>query len=282
MTIESGCPACGARELRPFYAALTKCDACSHVWADLKVDWEALQGIYKQSYFLGEEYSNYKEDRRILEKNFSRRLGRLRQYLTPSHRRLFEIGCAYGFFLALAQTSFESVEGIDISEDAVAFAVGELGVRAACADLLAFDLADRQFDVVCMWDTIEHLAAPREYLECIAGRMPRGALIALTTGDISSVTARIQRERWRLIHPLSHLQYFTRVSLTALLGRSGFKVRAVEYCGFSRSLRSMVHNLVALRWRRPGLAGRLSASVPRRLDVYLNLRDILYVIAERR
>ena len=281
MTV-SGCPACGACEPRPFYAGLTKCDACSHVWADLKVDWEALQGIYRPSYFLGEEYCNYKEDRRILDKNFSRRLGHLRQYLTPSHRRLFEIDCAYGFFLAFVRTSFESVEGIDISEDAVAFAVGELGVRAACADLLAFDLADRQFDVVCMWDTIEHLAAPREYLECIAGRMPRGALIALTTGDISSATARIQKERWRLIHPPSHLQYFTRASLVGLLERSGFEVRSVEYCGFSRSLRNMLHNLVALRWRRPGLANRLSALVPKRLDLYLNLQDILYVIAERR
>ena len=85
-----------------------------------------------------------------------------------------------------------------------------------------------------------------------------------------------------MIHPPSHLQYFTRASLTQMLDRLGFTVRHVEYCGFSRSVRNMVHNVVALRWHRPRLADRLCAWVPKGLNLYLNLHDIMYVVAERR
>lgn len=275
------CPLCQSIGPEPIFAGLLRCRHCTHVWADANVDWAALQRIYQRSYFFGDEYSNYLEDRRPIEKNFARRLATLRKYLKPSHRRLFEIGCAYGFFLNAARASFQSVEGIDISDEAVEYARGTLRVNATCGDFLSADLSGCQFDVVCLWDTIEHLAAPRPYVEAAAEHMPAGALMALTTGDISSLTARIQKERWRLIHPPTHLQYFTRASLCRLLEDCGFRVVHVEYCGFSRSVGGMLHNLVALRGNRPQAAW-LGALVPAGLDLYLNFHDIMYIIAERR
>jgi 2-polyprenyl-3-methyl-5-hydroxy-6-metoxy-1,4-benzoquinol methylase len=278
----SACPVCDGTRSGPFLSGLRKCEACSHVWADISLDWSRLSEIYSRDYFFGDEYSNYLDDRRIIEKNFRRRLATLQRFAGSAHRRLFEVGSAYGFFLNLARTAFESVEGIDISEDAVNFSVRELGLNAVCGDLLSADLGPRQFDVACMWDTIEHLAGPTQYVNRLAARMPPGALIAITTGDIASMTARFQKARWRLIHPPTHLQYFSPASMTAMLDRCGFRVRHIEHCGFSRSVRGMVHNLLTLRWRRPQLADRLSGLVPGGLDLYLNLYDIMFVIGERR
>jgi hypothetical protein len=92
----------------------------------------------------------------------------------------------------------------------------------------------------------------------------------------------MQKGRWRLIHPPTHLHYFTKASLAALLDRCGFRVRDVSYCGFYRSVGSMLHNLVALRWHRPRAGEWLRNAVPAGLDLYLNLYDIMYFIAERR
>jgi SAM-dependent methyltransferase len=278
----SACPVCDGTRSGAFLSGLRKCEACSHVWADISLDWSRLSEIYGRDYFFGDEYSNYLDDRRIIEKNFGKRLATLQRFAGPAHRRLFEVGSAYGFFLNLARTAFESVEGIDISQDAVDFSVRELGLNAVCGDLLSADLGQRQFDVACMWDTIEHLAGPTQYVNRLAARMPPGALIAITTGDIASMTARFQKARWRLIHPPTHLQYFSPASMTAMLDRCGFRVRHIEHCGFSRSVRGMVHNLLTLRWRRPQLADRLSRLVPGGLDLYLNLYDIMFVIGERR
>ena len=276
------CEVCDGAGAEVGYAGLRRCAACSHVWADLSLDAEAIQQLYQRSYFFGDEYGNYLDDRRIIEKNFAGRLATLRRFLTPIHRRLFEVGCAYGFFLNAAQSSFESVRGIDVSEDAARYAREELGLAVTSGDLLAADLTGQALDVACVWDTIEHLATPRRYLETLAAHMPAGSLLAITTGDIGSLNARFQKGRWRLIHPPTHLHYFTRQSLSQLLDRCGFRVVHVEYCGNYRSLGGMFHNLVGLRWGWPRLGGWLQRVTPQGLDLYLNLHDIMYIVAERR
>lgn len=274
------CEVCESAGAEVGYAGLRRCDQCSHVWADLSLDAEALTQLYQRSYFFGDEYASYLDDRRIIEKNFGGRLATLRRFLTPPHRRLFEVGCAYGFFLNSARGEFASVAGIDVSEDAVAYARRELGLNVSCGDLLSADLPNQAFDVACMWDTIEHLASPRRYLETIAAHMPAGGLVAVTTGDIGSVNARIRKGRWRMIHPPTHLHYFTRRSLSQLLERCGFRVLHVEHCGGYRSVGGMLHNVATLSWHRPRLGAWLQRVTPA-LDVYINLHDIMYIVAER-
>ena len=44
----------------------------------------------------------------------------------------------------------------------------------------------------------------------------------------------------------------------------------------------MLHNLIALGWSSPRAAAWLRERVPSGLDLYLNLHDIMYIIAERR
>ena len=52
-------------------------------------------------------------------------------------------------------------------------------------------------DVVCMWDTIEHLQHPHLYIERASANMNRGGVIAITTGDIGSLMARMRgAETW--------------------------------------------------------------------------------------
>jgi SAM-dependent methyltransferase len=272
---------CGAAGAPLGYAGLRRCGSCTHAWADVAIGSAALADLYQRSYFFGDEYSNYLEDRRVIEKNFARRLGTLRRFLTARHRRLFELGAAYGFFLNLARDCFDRVDGIDVSADAVRFANEELRLSVTCGDLLDTIQPEGAVDVACLWDTIEHLGTPRPYIERLASRMAPGALLALTTGDIGSLNARLQGPRWRLIHPPTHLHYFTQRSMRELLGRCGFRVAHVEYPGVVRNVSSMIHNLVDRHWQRPRAASRLRSIVPSRLDLYVNLYDIMYIIAER-
>lgn len=261
---------------------MRRCASCTHVWADLALSTDELERLYQRSYFFGDEYSNYVDDRRTLERNFTARLATLRRFMTAGHRRLFEVGCAYGFFLNAARTDFVDVAGIDVADDAVEYARRELRLPVTRGDFVDLAAPDELFDVVCLWDTIEHLAHPRAYVEKAAAVTRPGALIAITTGDIGSRNARFQKQRWRLIHPPTHLHYFTQASLTELLDRCGFTVRYVEHCGMYRSVGGMLHNVVALGWGWRRLGEGLRALVPSRLDAYVNLHDIMYIVAERR
>ncbi len=279
----NGCAACGGGESRPFHRGLLRCPTCGHAWADLRLSPDELAAVYGRAYFFGEEYLDYVADRRILQKNFRRRLEVLERFLDPGrHRRVLEVGCAYGFFLDLLRDRFESATGIDVSEDAVRYARSTLGLDVVHGDLLGADLGGRAFDVVCLWDTIEHLERPDLTLERIAGMTAAGALLAVTTGDLGSLNARLAGRRWRLIHPPSHLHYFTRGSLARLLRRTGFEVVYDRTCGFYRGADFAAYNLLVLRWRLPRAYGVLKRLGVTRFDFFLNLFDIRYVLARRR
>ena len=133
-----------------------------------------------------------------------------------------------------------------------------------------------------MWDTVDHLREPQLYVEKIAAHTDRGALLALTTGDIESLTARLRGRSWRLIHPPTHLHYFSPAGVSRMLERHGFEVVYNRYCGFWRSFGNVAYNVLVLRQNRPRLFGLFERTGLARLGFYLNLYDIMYVIARRR
>ena len=152
--------------LRPSrISGLLMCEECKFTTADLTISEEQLRQLYAGTYFAGDEYRDYIADRPVIERQFKLRLRRLLRFVPDAHKKsLFEIGCAYGFFLSIAKNTFHSAEGIDISNEAIKYARQVLGLNARSSEFLAheFDMAP---DVVCMWDTIEHLCRPDLYIE---------------------------------------------------------------------------------------------------------------------
>jgi SAM-dependent methyltransferase len=278
----TACVVCASEAAAALYPGILRCRTCRHVYADFQLSDAELAKLYDREYFFGEEYSDYLADRPVLQRNFRARLRVLDRLLDRGrHRSLLEVGSAYGFFLELVRDRFASVAGIDIAADGVRHA-RSLGLDVTEADLLQHDFGPRTFDVVCLWDTIEHLREPGRYLEKIHQITQSGALVALTTGDIASWNARLAGRSWRLIHPPTHLHYFTRDSLRQLLDRIGFEVVYERYCGFYRSVDLVAYNLFVLRYRMPWIYRALKATRLTNLNFYLNMYDILYVVARRR
>ena len=276
------CVVCGGGNHSPLYPGILQCGDCNHVFANLRMTDAELLALYSKGYFFGEEYSDYLADREVLRKNFTLRLKTLERHADPArHRRLLEIGSAYGFFLELVRDRFDAV-GIDITADGTRYAKEVLRLNVIHGDFLTYDFGDGEFDVVCLWDTIEHLRDPNLYVEKISRYTRPGALLAITTGDVESVVARTKGEKWRLLHPPTHLHYFSRKTLGRLLHDGGFEVISTRYCGFYRSLDNIAHNILVLRKKRRGLYDLLKGSGLTRWHCYLNVYDIMYVIARRR
>lgn len=277
------CLVCKGDRSDVLYPGILACRGCGFVSADLDLTDGEFEQLYQHDYFHDGEYRDYRADAPVLRRNFRLRLKVLRKYLEPGrHKHLLEIGSAYGFFLETAKTAFETVEGVDIFADGVRHAREALGLDVHAGDFLHYDISGRTFDVVCLWDTIEHLRRPDLYLEKVGRHTGRGALLAVTTGDIASLNARLRKRRWRLIHPPTHAHYFSRDTLSLLLDRCGFDVIYSGYCGFYRSVDQVVHGLQT----GAGLSRRLYDVLRRtgitELGFYLNLYDIMYLIARRR
>ena len=279
------CLICGGVEFdAPVLGPLARCRRCGFVFLPRTPDLpRQIEELYAGDYFTGGEFGDYASQRATFARNFKGYLSRMRQ-AGATGGRLLEVGCAYGFFLEHAQTSFDAL-GIDVNEPAIA-AARELGVRAECREFMQFK-ADAPFDVVCMWDTIEHLIDPRAYLEKARDVLAGQGYLFLTTGDIGSLMARMRGARWRMIHPPSHLNYFSRETMTRLLDRVGFDVVSIRSVGTHRDVMNVLH-LLSLFSKQPLVrrtaagAERLLSGRVRSLGFYLNLHDIMFVAARKR
>jgi len=275
------CQACGGRDT--FVAhfpekRIERCASCGLLTADIAgVD---AASLYDEHYFTEGEYRNYEADADALGANFRRMVRRVRALSTGG--RLLELGAAYGFFQAEAKAAFPDCTGIEISE-AAGGAARARGLNVITGDVLAMDRPDGgAFDVICMWDTIEHLERPGDIVTRLASWLRPGGILALTTGDAGSFVARFRGARWRQIHPPTHVHYFDRGSLDALAHRAGLEPFAWSHPGYTRSYRSMVHNVFTPR----GAAGRfaggaLTLGAVLDFPVYLNLFDICLHVARK-
>jgi len=283
-TTTSHCIVCDSRDaVAPLYPGILRCGACSYVFADMRLTDEELFELYNEEFFTGAEFNDYAGDEKFFRKNFALRYRELRPFLDPTrHQHLLEIGSAYGFFLDEVRERFASVQGIDITDAGVRYARDELKLDVVQADFLAHDYGAQKFDVVCMWDTIEHLREPHRYVEKIAAHTEAGALLAITTADIESFNARLRKEKWRMIHPPTHLHYFSPRTIARMLDTYGFDVIDNRYCGFYRSIGNMAYNILVLRQQKPQFYQPLERLGIGGLGFYLNLYDIMHVIARRR
>lgn len=281
MTAGQRCICCGGDDVAPRFEGLLRCQGCGHVWADMELSDEALRALYSENYFKGEEYLDYEREEPALRKNFRQVLKPLVRLL-PKGSRLWEVGTAYGYFLDEASAHF-AVAGCDVSQQAVDGAVARFGLPIVCDDYLEKE-AERPFDAVCFWDTVEHLREPDRYLAKAHADLRVGGLLALSTGDIGSWAARVRGAHWRLIHPPTHLHYFTTRSMRALLERLGFEVVSVRHRVFWRSADAVAYRVLCHERQGTGPAvyralagmGVLGFSFP------MNTFDLMTVLAVKR
>src|SRR5262249_35120114 len=126
------------------------------------------------------------------------------------------------------------------------YAQRTFGVDARVGNYIHLELG-RKFGMIAMWDTIEHLRRPDQFIAKANNDLEMGGVLALTTGDIGSLNARLRGHKWRMIHPPTHLHYFSAQTMTTLLDRHGFDVVHLSHPGMSRNLRAILYYVLV--WR---------------------------------
>lgn len=144
---------------------------------------------------------------------------------------ILDLGCWLGFLLSEAERrGWREAWGVEPSRFASGYARDELGLeRVQTASIEAAELPAGHFDAVFMGDVIEHLPGPGDALDRIRGLLKPRGVVCLALPDAGSRLAELLGARWWSVLP-THVQYFTRASLSRLLGDRGF---AVEWIGTS-------------------------------------------------
>jgi SAM-dependent methyltransferase len=136
--------------------------------------------------------------------------------LAPNRGDLLDIGCGAGEFVAAAAASGWRATGIDPALPTTLKACPARLIRGSFAEL-----GDERFDVVTLWDVIEHFDNPRSLLSAARDHLRPGGLLVVETGNYQSV-GRIEagREWWGYQH--DHRWYFAPPTLFRLLAAAGF------------------------------------------------------------
>jgi len=171
---------------------------------------------------------------------------------------VLDVGCGTGAFLAYVggERSECHLEGIEIDpERAQQSRERNSGAQVHEGDATeALAVASGPFDLITLWDVFEHVQAPTELLERLAGRLAPGGTIHIVTIHERSLMPTLGRLSYslsggRLTYPIRrthephHLTFFTHKGITIAAERAGLRVR--DYW-FDRLLRGRMdgHPLV--------------------------------------
>ncbi len=285
----TACPACASRRCgRRFVKnglAIHACRVCGTWFVADPPPPETLREIYREGYFtesLAQHAGTPAEAAawRATQSNARRRLRTLRR-IAPNARRLLDVGCGTGAFLSVARADY-ACEGVDISSEAVRVVRDELGVPARSGDLLTLDLPEAAYDVVTLFDVIEHVPRPAEVVGRVRELLAPDGVVMLTTGDVDSLAFRISPARWHLMTPPEHLTFFSRTGVVRLIERTGLRVERVAHEPVAANVGYMADK-VALTLGGPARCLPWLARLARldRLDVDVNLLDVVTVVARR-
>jgi 2-polyprenyl-3-methyl-5-hydroxy-6-metoxy-1,4-benzoquinol methylase len=223
------CLVCGGRTRLKFLKADLKhfkCD-CGFVFTWPRPSEVQLQEIYQRD---GQEYwtTDVMMQFAFSPSKSRREIAFLRRF--TSSGRLLDIGCSTGSFVKAAIDCGFKAEGVDICEPAVE-AGRRLGLPLAVRDVLR-DEMEREYDVVTLWATLEHLADPMSILRRASDLLRCGGLLVVSVPNYASLT-QLLLHKWDRYVCDEHLNYFTPRVLAGVIESHGLHVAGRMTFGFN-------------------------------------------------
>ena len=197
------------------------------------------------------------------------RAAQLDRHVRANRGRLLDVGCSAGSFLLAARDRGWDVHGIDISPAAVDHALDVLGLGATLATLEDAPFPHESFDVITLFECIEHLPHPTRALLSASRLLRPDGLLVITTPNIDGFVPRSTYQllartigAWEHPTPPHHLYQFSRRTLTALLRKTGFEVLAyaTRPMGLKFTVKQMESAVVEACKRRLPLGNRAAAA----------------------
>lgn len=210
------------------YPQIVRCNNCGLNYANPRDDGSALaqkySGMSVAEYLVAE-----KSRLQITERD-----ARVVERLAGPSGRVLDIGCSAGLFLRSLSEGW-SKYGIEPSKAAATEARKRVpSGEIVNATLDTAHLTAQTFDLITMWDVIEHVDGPKAALQTVRSMLAPGGHLVMVTPDIGSLMARAMGRRWpHLIR--GHLYYYDTKTVRQLAQAAGLRVISVSrYTRFFR------------------------------------------------
>ncbi|MCW7480712.1 class I SAM-dependent methyltransferase [Leptospira kanakyensis] len=155
---------------------ILECKSCGHVYSSYE------QEEHYEGYWDGAEQTYdlkwWDNAHRAVYSDF------ISTYLKSEKGNLLDVGCGLGFFVkaVLTKKTGWSAVGYEISKQAVKFANEQNGMKTVYAGLVQDSkLPKESFDIITLWDVIEHIPKPHSLLTYLHGLLKPGGILFLQT-----------------------------------------------------------------------------------------------------
>lgn len=197
---------------------IVECRHCELVYANPRWSTDDVMDAYSAV-----QDETYVEERLGRELTFRHHLRDMERAIGPADgRALLDVGAYIGVFVEAAAAAGWQAQGVEPSEWAAAEAQRR-GLDVQVGTLDNADLVEESFDVVTMWDVIEHLADPAAELDKARRLLRPGGWLVVHTMDIDAPFSRLAGSRWPWLMDM-HLYYFSRRTLRCMLSEHGYNV----------------------------------------------------------
>lgn len=235
------CAVCGRDDARPVACGYdyeyktsrqpwvyVRCRECRLVYVNPRPATSELATIYPGHYY---SFDEAKRDSWVVSVLRGRleamKVRFFKRYAGGGRRRILDVGCGDGRFLGVLEKYGPSeweVLGIDIDEGAINRA-RQKGLKAYRTRLEDFDPGAEKFDMVVLFQVIEHVSEPREMCAKIRELLKPGGVFVIETPDVAGWDERLFRGGlWGGYHIPRHWNLFDPGNLERMLVASGFEI----------------------------------------------------------
>lgn len=142
-------------------------------------------------------------------------------------RRVLDIGSGPGTFVETARQNGWEATALELNEES-SQKLKAAGYKVIVKPLELTDMPAGSFDLVCLWEVLEHLANPRAVLAEAGRLLAPGGLFLILVPNVESLVTRLMHERSNTFGGHSHLNHFSRRTLAMLLEKAGLKAVETE------------------------------------------------------
>jgi 2-polyprenyl-3-methyl-5-hydroxy-6-metoxy-1,4-benzoquinol methylase len=225
------CPVCGARGGKTIYAEardpitldsfqVIECFACGVAYTSPRPS--SLDKYYPQRY---RGYGGFVT--RVLSALYSLRVSRW-ACLNHEGNSVLEVGCGPGLMLATFHRRGWRTLGIERNEAVAEKARRALGVEIVATPVEALP-ADARFDLIIMFQLLEHISEPVALLRECAKRLAPGGHLITNVPNFSSWQSRFAGPMWLHLDVPRHLAHFTPKTLATTLAQAGLKLSTLSF-----------------------------------------------------
>jgi len=206
----------------PLQDPLVKCTVCGFKYVTPRLKPELVLDGYINA--IDETFVSQAKGR---EATFRRCLSIIQGIWKKAPGGILDIGTANGSFLKVAKDAGWAVEGCEPNLWMCDWCNDNYGIQLKSGTVFDVNFNSETFDVVTLWDVIEHTPDPMETLRECERILRVGGLLVVNYPDIGSWVARAMKQKWVFLLSV-HYFYFTKKTIRKVLEKNNFKIEAIK------------------------------------------------------